>query len=295
MTTLTGILSRVGIAVVTAAAVLLPASAAGAATPTHDVQFSADGTHWSDSYTGALFGDAVLIPGGSADRAFYVRNGAADAALLRVTLFDVATTDTTLAGALSLITSTPGQPGTAVPVTNARPCATLTEGQTLASGDSIRIDTLAQLADLTGSLGQAHTVSFSLAVTLSSIDSAAPEPNTCPIEVDSGTVVGVPDPGTSRAATTVVPLSHLGATGWSTPATSATEPPTTPTTGHGTHTPFVPELVANTERLYQEGYVAFWLAMAVLGALIFFIVRRRRHDEDEPSQYQPTEQIGTGR
>ena len=103
-----------------------------------------------------LFGDVLLVPGGSADRAFYVRNGASEPAVLRVTLYDVTTTDTDFAAALTVTTSLPGRPGTSVPVTDARPCATLSQGQVLAAGDGIRLDNVAALADLNGTGGQSE-------------------------------------------------------------------------------------------------------------------------------------------
>lgn len=287
---------------------LLAAPAAQAST-SQPVQFSADGIHWSDSYPGALFGGVLLVPGGSIDRAFYVRNGASDPAKLRVTLYDVATTDTDLAAAMSVSTSLPGLPGAAVPVTDARPCATLTQGQVLAAGDGIRLDNVAALADLNGTGGQARNVSFKLAISLSSTDSAAPAPNSCP--TDFGTVVGAPDPATG---TTSHPIYHLGASGWTpTPATASdpvVTPTPTPATTPAATTPAATtpapgfagrRLVGNTQRLYQENFVALWLALVVLGGFVlFFLRRRRRHDEDVllalyPTTRQPTSQIGTGR
>ena len=90
------------IVLATCTAVLLGTpSAATAATPstgpTQVVQFSSDGIHWSDSYTDQLFHGVLLVPGGSASRAFYVRNGSTEAAILRVTLADVTTTSIPLA------------------------------------------------------------------------------------------------------------------------------------------------------------------------------------------------------
>lgn len=293
-----------GIALIVAA-VLLVAPAAHAA-PTaaavagHSIQFSDDGITWSNSYTRALFGDVLLVPGGSADRAFYVKNNSADPAALRVTLYGVAATDTVLAGAMSISTSTPSLPGGTVAITDARPCATLSDGQVLAAGQSVRLDNVASLADLTGSTGQTHQVSFSLAVSLRSTDLGAPAPDTCPADFDN-TVVGSPDPGTG---TSTHPVYRLGAGGWTpapptapapTPSPTATVPaaPTPPGLGLG-------GLVGNTERFYQENTVALWLSMAVLGALLFLFVRRRRPEDgdashDHPYSRQPTTQIGTGR
>ncbi len=263
--------------------------------PTQYVQFSKDDIAWSSSYTDPLFADAVLVPGGFAERSLYVRNASPEPALLHVTLFDVATTAPALAGALSLTTSTPTQAGTPVPATDARPCATLTEGQTLGSGDDVRLDTVAALADLNGTLGQDATVSFKIAVTLSSTDSAAPAPNTCPADLASGMVVGMPDAGGPTSSTSPA-VYRLGRSGWTSTVSAPTNTASAPesTSGPTDTTPFVRALTANTERLYQENIVALWLALAVLGALILLFVRRRRAKPTDPTS-QPTQQIGTGR
>ena len=288
-----------GIALIVAAVLLIaPAAHASTATgATQPVQFSADGIHWSDSYAGALFGGVLLVPGGSVDRAFYVRNGAGDPAVLRVTLYDVTTTDTALATAMTVSTSMPGRPGAAVSVTDARPCATLSQGQVLAAGDGVRLDNVAALADLNGTGGQTRNVSFKLAISLSSTDAAAPAPNTCPTDFNTGTgtVIGAPSTG---GGTTAHPVYHLGATGW-TPVsgTASAQLPSPPAPGK----PADPALVVNTQRLYQENVVALWLSMAVLGVLLLLFVRRRRRDDAfdtfDTSSYsrQPTSQIGPGR
>jgi hypothetical protein len=277
-----------GIALIIAV-VFLIAPAAHAATSTQNVQFSDDGVHWSDSYAGSLFGGVLLVPGGSVDRAFYVRNNAGEPAVMRVTLYDVATTDVDLAAAMSLTTSTPGFSGAAVPVTDARPCATLSHGQVLAAGDSVRIDTAAGLADLNGSAGQAHGVSFKLAISLSSADSAAPAPDSCPTDF-GGTVIGSPDPGTG---TTAQPVHHLGAGGWTPAPTETSSPAPTPSAtptaipAPSETNPVLRDLVGDTQRLYQEDFVLLWLAMAAIGAILFFIVRRRRSSDDDPAQHSP--------
>ena len=290
-----------GSAALVAAGSVIASPAEASSSATQPVQFSADGTHWSDSYTGALFGGVLLVPGGSANRAFYVRNGAGEPAVLRVTLYDVATTDTDLATAMSVSTSMPGRPGAPVPVTDARPCATLSEGQVLAAGDGIRLDNVAALADLNGVGGQARDVSFKLAISLSSTDAAAPAPNSCPTDFGSGTVVGAPaSPGSPSQ-----PVYHLGARGWTPAPATASAPvatpaePTVPVVPEPEN-PIVRSLVANTERLYQENIVALWLAMAALGVLVLLFVRRRRRSDDDAAleqypYFQPTTQNGTGR
>ena len=277
------------VALVTAGLLAAPAAQASTSQP---VQFSVDGIHWSDSYTGALFGGVLLVPGGSVDRAVYVRNGASDPAKLRVNLYDVATTDTDLATAMTVSTSMPGLPGAAVPVTDARPCATLSQGQVLAAGDGVRLDNVAALADLNGTGGQARNVSFKLAISLSSTDSAAPAPNSCPTDfgggTGTGTVVGAPSIGGGSSSH---PVYHLGATGW-TPVsgTASAQVGALPAPADAAD----PALVFNTQRLYQENIIALWLAMAVLGALLLLFLRRRHRDDDRfsISSYSAQPKIG---
>jgi hypothetical protein len=270
-----------------------------AAAPTQVVQFSTDGIHWSDSYTNQLFQGVLLVPGSSATRAFYVRNGATEAAILRVTLADVTTTSIPLASAMSISSSTTGAPGATVPVSLAQPCYTLSQGLRLASGDSIRLDNTVSLGDLNGTVGQTASVWFAIRVSFSSTDAAAPLPNDCP--TDYGTVDTFPNPttpGTTTPASTTksTAVYHRTALGW-TIGTSVgggtVTTPTTPTTPVEPSTPLVQTLVSNTGRLYQEYDVAFWLAMSVLGALVVVLTRRRRA-EDQPEASQST-QIGSRR
>lgn len=272
------------------------ATAAAATSSGRPVQFSDDGIHWSDSYSSALFGGVLLVPGGSVDRVFYVRNNSDQSAALRVTLYGVAATDTDLAAAMTLSTSMPGRPGAAVPITDARPCATLSQGQVLAAGDGVRLDNVAALADLSGAAGQARAVSFQLAISLSSTDSAAPQPNSCPTDFDN-TVIGSPDPGPGTASH---PVYRLGAGGWTPSPGTASAPGATPTptvqADPGLPGAAVHSLATNTERLYQENIVALWLAMTLLGGLIFVVVRRRRRDDDAAIDYPNTHhKIGIGR
>jgi len=287
--------------VASSAAVVLgtPGSARADSAPTRMVQFSTDGLHWSDSYDAQLFRGVALVPGGSTMRSFYVRNGANEAALLRVTLANVGTNSIPLASATKVSSSTAGAPGAVVPVSLAQPCYTLSQGLRLASGDSIRIDNTVSLDDLAGTAGQTGSVWFVIRVSLSSTDVAAPAPDTCP--VDYGTVDTFPNPtapGTTEPAstTTHAAVYHRTALGW-TAGTSvgggAVTTTTTPTTPTDPSAPLAPSLVSNTGRLYQEYDVAFWLAMSVLGAVILVLVRRRRADQpEEPAQ---SRQIGSRR
>ncbi|MDP9026610.1 MAG: hypothetical protein M3N46_03525 [Actinomycetota bacterium] len=277
-----------------------PTAAHAATSATQVVQFSADGIHWSDSYTNQLFHGVVLVPGGSATRYFYVRNAATEAAILQVTLADVTTTSIPLADAMSISSSTTGAPGATVPVSLAQPCYTLSQGLRLASGDSIRIDNTVSLGNLNGTAGQTASVWFSLRVSFSSTDAAAPVPNACP--TDYGTVDTFPNqatPGVTTPARTFgsPAVYHRTAAGW-TLGTSVGRgtitTPTTPTTTVQPSTPLVQTLVSNTGRFYQEYDVAFWLAMSVLGAVILVLVSRRRAEE-QPEEPALSQEIGSRR
>jgi hypothetical protein len=298
----------VGVLASCSVALLGAPSAARAATsvttptagPTQVVQFSTDGIHWSDSYSPQLFQGVLLVPGGSATRAFYVRNGATEAAILQVTLADVTTTSIPLANAVSISSSTTGAPGATVPVSLAQPCYTLSQGLRLASGDSIRLDNTVSLGDLNGIAGQTASVWFALRVSFSSTDAAAPLPNTCPI--DYGTVDTFPNPTTPGSLAPAgtrgsSPVYHRTAAGW-TVGTSVGGAPVattiTPTTPADPSVPLVQSLVSNTGRLYQEYDVAFWLAMSVLGVVILVLVRRRRAEE-QPEEPAQSRQIGSRR
>jgi hypothetical protein len=300
-----------GLVAVLGAAALALVAPTSALAATQPVQFSTDGIHWSDSYTGQLFDGVRIVPNTSDTRSFYVRNAATEDADFRITLFNVTTNDTALANAMSISTSVPGFAGAPVPVTSAQPCATLSSGLQLASGDSVRVDTTVSLGDLAAAIGQGRSVGYGLLVSLSSTDSAAPVPDTCPT-TDAGTVGVLPDPIITDPVTTPASTDTAGAgtadtaaatiiyrrtvTGW-TPVTSSNggsatiqTTPTTPTDPEEPNTPFAQTLVANTARLYQEYDVAFWLAMSVLGAL--FVVARRRKQPEEPVNDR---QIGTDR
>jgi hypothetical protein len=300
------VLASCSVALLGAPGAASAATLTGAATPTtgptQAVQFSADGIHWSDSYTNQLFNGVLLVPGGSATRSFYVRNAATEAAILRVTLADVTTTSIPLADAMSISSSTAGAPGATVPVSLAQPCFTLSQGLRLASGDSTRIDNTVSLGDLSGTVGQTASVWFAIRVSFSSTDAAAPIPNACP--TDYGTVDTFPNPiapGTATPASTAsAAVYHRTAAGW-TVGTSAgggtiatPQSPTSLTAPVEPGTPLVQTLVSNTARFYQEYDIAFWLAMSVLGAVIVVLARRRRA-ESQPEEPMQSRQIGTRR
>ncbi|MFC5503614.1 hypothetical protein ACFPJ4_15315 [Lysinimonas soli] len=270
---------RIAVALTTAAlasaALFAGPDAARADSPS--VQFSADGIHWASDYSGQLFAGVLMVPGSIATRSVYVRNAATGSGLLRVTLSRVATDDLALADATSITTSSDARPGAPVPLSAAQPCAALADGQLVGSGAAVRLDNAIAVSSLDGTAGQSGWVAFELRVTFRSTDSAAPAPADCPS--DGASVGGLPAPRDSSTGPTPY---HRTARGWAAGSGSVSIPQAPVTTGHAQPPRDVGFLVANTERFFQEYTVEFWIAMWVLGTLLFLLVRRRRAARDTP-------------
>jgi hypothetical protein len=276
---------RAALAAVTVAALAAAgavASAPAAAQAASAVQVSPDGQSFGSSWSGQIFSGVALVPRDSVTRSFWVRNGAGEAAYLRITLADVVVHDADVADALAISSSVAGWPGTPVAVTAAQPCYVLTQGPVLASGGTTRVDTALDLGDLQGLAGQAGSVTFSLVVTLSSTALTSLPPTDCP---SAGTTVigytgdGAPSWSAGRTS------EHLPATGTGTavldPGTAAGGAPASDVPAPAEGTDPVPAtrasaVVANTGRLWQELDVLFWLLLAVAGAAV--ALRRRRKD-----------------
>lgn len=251
--------------------VALPAAAAPSA-----IEFSRDGASWSGALAGSIFGDYRLVPSDAVTREVYIRNNAAAAGYLRITLRDVTTDNLDFAGALSVRADLVGWPGETVPVSSARPCARLSEGPVLPSGGVARVELSALLGALDGQRGQGGSAAFQIVVSLSG-------------QPQGLGATGCPTTGASVAgyAPTVLsarPFRGGGAvytstaSGWTTstwvPGTSTD--PTTTTPGTTLPTTHSLRVAANTDRFYQEYDAALWLLAALLGAAAAWIVLRRR-------------------
>jgi hypothetical protein len=263
------------------------------------MQFSSDGVTWSTVYSGQLFGNVRVIPGGSATRDLWVKNDAPEAGQLRVTVANVTTNSTALADGMTLSstasTVAPAapstQPGVAIALSAAQPCATLSQGLIVDANGAADITTTMALADINGLAAQAGWVSFVLRITFSSLDQGAPAPDTCPTDPGTATVSGVTEPTVSSGQSSAVVYRRVSS-GWKSTASAAQEPAvSTPVEATPLPAPIAQlpapfrALAANTYRFYQEWDVALWLAMMTLGALTLVIIRHRRHRREDAEYY----------
>lgn len=253
-----------------------------AATP--GVELSSDGRVFASSLSSSVFDpSAVLVPRAGVDGAFWVRNGSGAPAFLRVALAGAWASEAAYADALTVTASTPGWPGSPVPLSAADPCHVLTQGQVIPAGGIVRIDTGVALGDLTGETAQLARAGFHLQVVLSSIGTGSIPANTC--ITASGTVPGLGTPGRAYSGGSGA-TPFLGGSGWSPVPSGGPTPSTWGWSGEpgpvivedgaaGAPIVGVPA-AANTDRLHQERVVLLWLTGAVLGALAVIVVRRRR-------------------
>lgn len=232
-----------------------------------------------------------VVPETSNDAAFWVRNNSAEVGFLRVVLSDVTGTNADFLNALSIRADTPSTVGSAVPITSAQPCRVLTQGAVLAPGDSIRIDTAFEVANLDGDAGQGGTVGFRMQVGMSSVDPAGTPATTC---VVAGSTVPVfpptPTSPNAPAAAQGAPsagVTQLGRGVARTPTAGSAAPavPTTPVAGRDglapMPNPFVLFQLTNSLRLFQENIVFLWVMSAMIGALCVVIITRRRRRADD--------------
>ena len=259
---------------VAAIAVLSAATPAQAAPGGVEVSF--DGVSFGSSVSGALFTDlSRLVPGDTDNAEFYLRNSSSEPGFLRITLRDVATSNSDLANALTLNASTFGYPGGGATLLEANPCRVLLEGQTVAPGEVVRVSTSLALAQLSGKAGQQASAVAHLSVALSGTELALPPTDCGP----TGTVLPVlpgQNPGTNPPRG-----SSSNATGVALPV----EEPLAPVTPQ----PDLPVLSPpgflgidpNTWHLLEEYLILVPMGAAIAGGLAFGIVAwRRRHTED---------------
>lgn len=137
---------------------------AGAAAP---VLLSTDGTHFAPSLDHGLFDFAgPLIPGGSAATELFVRNPTDRAVILTLGATHVTFSNREFADALSVIVSTTGLSPAPVTLGASAPCAVLLTGSRLAPGGTAQVDLALAMADVTGSVAQSQTASFTVRVSL---------------------------------------------------------------------------------------------------------------------------------
>ena len=263
----------------------------GTAVPAHaapkPIGLSSDGVTFTDSLPASVFAGALIVPGKTVTRTFWVKNQAADAGNLAIALKDVTSVDTAFLGALSLQLTAGTTTGSSVVFSSANPCTSLVSAIPLASGAVVRIDAALTLASsLTGVTSQSSVGGFTLPVTLTSTDVAAPDG--CTASSGGGTGGGGSGGGGSGGAG-----SSSGGTGThhSAPGTidtttiSGAADGTVPEAGaglpdaNGNGYVYATRVIPNTGRFYQEYDIIGWLALLVLSGIVAWW-RSRREPED---------------
>lgn len=236
------------------------------------IGLSADGVNYADVLPASLFAGAMIVPGKTVTRSFWVKNRAGSAGNLAIALQGVSGADYALVAALSARAVAGPNAGPVVAFSAANPCYPLVSAVALAAGAIVRVDITLDLSPAVpahasqGSLG-----AFDLRVTMTSTDVAAPSgcaAATPPVTggVDGGTQPtppgGLDTVTVSGAADGTIPdeggLADLSGTGDGVAA--AIVQPT-------------------SSRFFQEYLVVAWLIALILGGI--FAAWRRSRDPRE--------------
>jgi hypothetical protein len=294
------LLSLVAVVALLAAGLGLWASAPAYAAP-KPIGLSLDGLTYTDDLPTSLYAGALIVPGDTLLRSFYVQNRAADAGNLAVALQGVSGIDSVMITALSVSAAAGSTTGPTVAFPSAAPCRSLVSGVGLASGGVVRVDVRLDLASsLGGQTSQASVGSFDLRVTLTSTDVAAP--NGCAAVTPptgggtgGGGTGGGGHGGHSTPAGEIDSTVVSGAADGSLPGdidenachvsddavelASATQDSFPGQAGVGCQGVAAAIVQPNTGRLFQEFDIVAWIALMVLGG-IFAAWRRSRDPED---------------
>ncbi|NYG99043.1 hypothetical protein FJ656_01840 [Schumannella luteola] len=233
------------------------------------IELSTDGTYFARTLTTPLFDpSAAMIPGSSQSNSFWVRNASGAPAYLRVSIANVHSTDVDLANALTVSASTSGDSGSRVAISEAAPCAVLTEGQVIPSGGTLRVSAVAALGDLQGQAGQGGSADFRMLVNLSSVNLAGGDRYAC--LADSGEVPGFyTGSRTTAGGTRSAGQGDLVATGGADVPAAVTPSDSVPIAG-GSSSDDEDHLLAaawNSADLDQWWIVLLWIGAALLGGL----------------------------
>lgn len=233
-------------AALTAAVVLLPASPAHAA---DELDVSDDGASWGAQLSGPLFDGLTLVPRGSANSEFWIRNASSDRAFVRIVLQDVSFSGPVIGDALQITITSEGVSSGPTALSFAAPCHVVFEGE-LGAGEADRLVARLALGDLPGTEGQGQSAQFRVGIQLSGSVLGNLRPTDCG---SPSTVIEI-TPFDSRVAT----IASVG-------------------------------VAPNTWRLFEEYALLVVLAALIVGVggrlLLAAWMRRRRERDDEQRQY----------
>lgn len=253
-------------AVVALAAVGIALPAAPASAVLYPIGLSSDGVSFAPTYPGSLFSGSTIVPGGSVTRTFWVQNRETTAGNLAVAIRNVGSQDALFVSSLTA-TAVAGTGSGSAGLVEADPCVGLVRGVRIAASGITRVDVTLELSSgLTGHEAQQSIALFDVFVTLTSTDVPAPDGCTPPVPPPGGGASS----GDGYTATATVPGS--GGTATPTPSPEATPPPLPETGGGegGAGTEW------NTDRFFQEYFVAWWLVAFVLGGIAAWLRWSRR-------------------
>lgn len=169
------------------------------------VEVSGEGSVFGTPYAG-LFDGRILVPEAAATDSFVVRNEGSSPGYVRVVLTTVVIPNRDVLDSLALSAGTSAHPGISLPVSGARPCLTLLEGQLIEPGQSVRVNSVLTLGNLTATHGQGVPIRFRLEVLLS--ERAGQNAVGCPVAESSP-----PVPDGDLAATGLTGVWGAGAVG----------------------------------------------------------------------------------
>jgi hypothetical protein len=236
------------------------------------IGLSADGVTFADDLPASLFAGAVIVPGNTTVRSFWVQNRSSDPGNLAVALQGVSGVDSALISSLWVTAVAGSTTGPAVVFSSANPCRSVLSGTGLAPGGVARVDVRLKLAtSLSGQTSQNSVGAFDLRVTLTSTDVAAPD--------GCGPVASPPSGGGRGSA--AIPPGEIDSTVVSGAADGAVGDengiPDLSGSGEGVAAAIIQP---NSTRFFQEFFVVGWLVAMILGG-IFAGWRRSRDPEDD--------------
>ena len=273
------IIRRAILRVAAVVALIVVATGVGVASPAQaapkPIGLSIDGTTYTDQLTTSLFAGALIVPGGTITRSFWVKNRTAFAGNLAVAVQDVTGANGAMIAALSLRADSGTQNGAYVGFSSVNPCRSLLSALNMPAGDETRVDvTLKLSSSLTHLTSQSSVGAFKVRVVLTSTDVAAPDGCAASTPVTPPPGGGHPDPTPPGTIDTALLWGNAEGTVLPTLA----EGPLSGLGGDGSVRSV--SVIPNTGRFWQELDVTGYLIAMVLGGIFAWWRRRRPYEEE---------------